>query len=259
MGALLPFEDLRDALRRRLDEADRGDRGWWLVTRVHLSAARLHAIAQHLHDAGAADDLVLNRRHYRDIARALDIRNANPRQTINRHYFLAMETPLRLLAKVNHNSWDIINLTQDGVQLATADNTVAVFERLLSEIRFCIQPWYTASRASEYEEFDVRPYPAALAVMRANAGYIDIDEFDLFVSRIRTDREIDEASDRVAEFRRLTEAQKARLRAEVERRVPQGAGADPQKPYNNWRDMARHTFSLLSLEKELIAPATSLS
>jgi hypothetical protein len=73
------------------------------------------------------------------------------------------------------------------------------------------------------------------------------DEFDLFVSRIRNHREIDAASAQVAEFRGLAEDEKVELREEVRDRIPQGSGANPYKPYDNWRDMARHTFSLFAL------------
>ncbi len=81
--------------------------------------------------------------------------------------------------------------------------------------------------------------------MRENGGHIDLDEFDLFVSRIRTDDEIAFAIEQIKKFRTLTEPQKVQLRAEVEARIPEGDGNDPRKPYHNWRDMPRHTFSRL--------------
>jgi hypothetical protein len=262
----MPFQDLRRSLQRRLDEADRGDRGWWLVTRVHLSPARLQQIARYLYEAGAENELELTSQHYRDIGGILEIDNANPRQTVNRHYFLAMETPLRLLEKVRPGSWDAITLTESGVDLATEDDAVAVFEQQLQDIRFCREPWYTGSRVTEYRAFDVRPYHAALEVMRANEGRMDIDEFDLFVSRIRNDREIAVAARQVAEFRELSDREKSVLRLEVEERIPGGQGRDPRKPYSNWRDMARHTFSLFALgqgayrkENELYLTATAVT
>ena len=135
------------------------------------------------------------------------------------------------------------------MRLATSENTVGVFEQILSEIRFCREPWYTTSRVAEYDEFDVQPYSTILAVMRRNGGYVDLDEFDLFTSRIRTRDEIRTASEQVAAFRPLSEGEKRRLRREVERRIPAGSGRDPSKPYNNWRDMGRHTFSLFAWDK----------
>jgi hypothetical protein len=247
MRGFVTFREVRSALRARLDEGNRGDRGWWLLTRVHLSPARLRSVASYLNDAGAANGLDLTRRHYADLGEIIGIGNANPAQTINRHYFLAMETPLRVLERTSGRSWDRIQLTLEGARLATEDSAVAVFERLLNEMRFCREPWYTAQRVAEYDEFDIRPYPATLQVMRENGGYIDIDDFDLFVSRIRSRDEIAAASASVGEFREFDEDEKAELRAEVRRRIPRGAGANPNKPYDNWRDMARHTFSLFSL------------
>jgi hypothetical protein len=243
----MTFEELREALIDRLEEGNRGDRGWWLITRVHLTPARLQQIATYLFDAGAAEELALTRRHYRELARILGIETDDPRVVINRHYFLAMETPLRLLERVNSNRWDEIMLTPAGVRLATEEDTVGIFEKILSEIRFCREPWYTASRVAQYNEFDVQPYPAILSVMRHNGGYIDLDEFDLFISRIRANDEVRTASDQVLAFRPLGEGQKQRLRREVESRIPAGSGRDTSKPYNNWRDMGRHTFSLFAL------------
>jgi hypothetical protein len=243
----MSFATLKAALIKRLDEGDRGDRAWWLLTRVHLSASRLQAIASYLYDASGGAPLVLTPSHYAALGKLLEITNANPRQTINRHYFLAMETPLGLIQRTNPHGWDKIVLTAAGQQLATGGNSLALFENLLKDIRFCREPWYSAGRAAEYSAFDVRPYPAILTIMQDNSGYIDVDEFDLFASRVRTQAEVSGASKAIAEFRSLAEKQKAELRKEVEDRMPAGAGADSRKPYNNWRDMARHTFSLFSL------------
>lgn len=243
----MSFIELRQALIARLNEGSRGDRGWFLTTRVHLSPARLQQTATYLHDVGGTEELELTPQLYRDLAAMFEIETDNPAQVINRHLFLAMETPLRLLRKVEPNRWASILLTDAGVRLAIESNSVAIFEAILSELRFCCEPWYTASRVAKYAEFDVRPYPAILEVARRNGGHIDLDEFDLFVSRIRNEDEIRPASDAVATFRTLTAQQKQQLRDEVARRIPEGSGSDPLKPYNNWRDMARHTFSLFSL------------
>jgi hypothetical protein len=243
----MSFAAVKAALIKRLDEGDRGDRAWWLLTRVHLSASRLQEIASYLSDASGGEALVLTSNHYAALGKLLEITNANPRQTINRHYFLAMETPLRLIRRTNPHSWDEIILTAAGRQLATGNNSPALFENLLGDIRFCKEPWYSAGRAAEYSAFNVHPYPAMLTIMRANSGYIDLDEFDLFASRVRSQAEVPGASQSIAEFRTFNEAQKAELRKEVADRIPAGAGTDSRKPYNNWRDMARHTFSLFAL------------
>jgi hypothetical protein len=243
----MSFTTLKAALIKRLDEGDRGDRAWSLLTRVHLSVSRLQAIAGYLHDASGAAPLVLTSSHYAALGKLLKIPNKHPGQTINRHYFLAMENPLRLIERTNPPSWEGIVLTAAGQQLATGFNSVALFERLLKDIRFCQEPWYSAAKRRKYSAFDVHPYPAILTIMQDNGGYIDLDEFDLFASRVRTEAEIPGASRSIAEFRSLADAQKAELLKEVEDRMPAGAGKDSRKPYSNWRDMAHHTFSLFSL------------
>ncbi len=248
----MTFGELRDALTARLDEGDRGDRGWLLLTRVHLSAVRLQQIASYLHDAGATHSLTLTPVHYRNLARNLEIDTPDPAVFINRHYFLAMDTPLRLIERIDARRWREIRLTAAGIALATATDTVEVLENQLASIRFCRVPWYLQRRADEYAAFNVRPYQAMLDVMARSAGYVDIDEFDMFVSRIRTEVEIDPAVARIAAFRLLAEPQKRALRQLVEDRIPDGAGNDPRKPYNNWRDVARHTFSLFALGKHAV-------
>jgi len=248
----MTFEELRDALTARLDEGDRGDRGWWLLTRVHLSAVRLQQIASYLHDAGAAHALTLTPGHYRNLARNLEIDTPNPAVVINRHYFLAMDTPLRLIERVDAPRWQDIRLTPAGIALATATDTIEVLEHQLAKIQFCRVPWYSQGRADEYAAFNVRPYQAILDVMARSAGYVDVDEFDLFVSRIRTEAEIDPVVARIEAFRLLAAPQKQALRQLVEDRIPDGAGNDPRKPYSNWRDVARHTFSLFSLGEHAV-------
>lgn len=242
----MSFQTLRAALVRRLEEGRNGAHGWWLLTRVHLDASRLQSIISYLFDARARDILELTPQHYFGLANVIGIDNPAPWVNINRHYFLALETPLGLLHRANGNRWTHIQLTPAGIRLATEEDPVSVFEEVLQEIKFCKQPWYTASRVREYSDYDVRPYHTTVRLLRRTGGYIDVDEFDLFVSRIRTSDEMQGASESIAEFRTLTESQKALLRGEVEERVTEGS-ADPRKPYSNWRDMARHTFSLFSL------------
>lgn len=243
----MTYAALRADLTDRLDEADRGDRAWWLLTRVHLNASRLQQIAAYLHDAGAAAPLELTAAHYANLAAVLDIHTPNPAVGINRHYFLAMDTPLQLIERVHGNLWREIVLKDAGVELATDTDTAKVLEGQLDQIVFCRTPFYNQGRVDEYSEFNVRPYAAILAVMAASSGYVDVDEFDLFVSRIRTNAEIPTAIARIATFRTLSNAQKQNLRDQVAVRMPPGGGNDPHKPYNNWRDMARHTFAFFSL------------
>lgn len=243
----MSFQELHRALVARLNEGGRGDRGWWLVTRVHLSASRLQRVASYIHDAAGERALTLTQQHYRELGAILGVRAANPRTTINRHYFLALDKPLRLLRRTHEPSWDSVVLTPEGLRLAIEPDPVAVFERILREIVFCRTPWYTTGRVAEYSEFNLHPYGVVLQILGGCGGYIDLDEFDLFASRVRSEDEIPSATAAILAFRETTAVQKAQLRNEVIARLPAGTGNDPLKPYNNWRDMARHTFSLLSL------------
>lgn len=241
------FDDLRQSLTTRLDEGDRGDRGWFLTTRVHLSPSRLHGAAQYLRDVTRRGVISLSQRDYQSLAGVLGVDSRPPSLAINRHYLLAMDTPLQLVERIDGRRWSRIRLTPRGVALANTDDPLSLFERALTDFRFCRAPWYNATRVTEYSEFDVRPYPAILDIMRRSAGYVDVDEFDMFISRIRDEEEIDAAVEDIARFRCLAESDRVHLRQEVARRIPRGTGANPQKPYSNWRDMARHTFSLFAL------------
>lgn len=247
----MSFLDVRNRLTDRLNEGGRGDKGWYLITRVHLSAARLQKIVAYLFDLGGSGPIALGELEYQGLGKLLEIDGKNPAQTINRHYFLAMDTPLRLIRRTSSRSWSTIQLTSAGVALATSNDATSVFDQQLQEFRFCEQPWYTAQRVSEYSEFDVLPYSAAIAVISGCGGVIDLDEFDLFLSRVRSSGEIPTCIGDINNFRGFSDTEKQELRNLVAARVPAGEGADPHKRYNNWRDMARHTFSLLSLGSQL--------
>jgi len=157
-----------------------------------------------------------------------------------------METPLQLLERVSGDSWDEILLTKRGRALATENNSALVLEESLNNIVFAREPFFTPTRVAEYSEFAVRPYAATLRVMERTQGWIDRDEYDLFVSRIRSTREIGWAVSGVQEFRILSPEQRQRVLEAVRARVP---GA---KPYQNWRDMALHTFTLFSIGQSAI-------
>ncbi len=132
-------------------------------------------------------------------------------------------------------------LTARGLALANEQDTAAVFEDALREIRFCREPWYTPKRADEYSDFDIHPYEASLRVMRDSEGWIDRDEYELFVSRLRNADEIPWAVDCVGKFRLLEERHRSLLLEDVRHQLPS------DKTYQNWRDMSLHTFSLFSL------------
>jgi hypothetical protein len=102
------------------------------------------------------------------------------------------------------------------------------------------------ARVNEYRDFNLEVYNAAIRVLGACDGFIDRDEFDYFLSRIRSEDEAPWAVDGIRAFRELNEADRRSLRGEVFGRIP---GA---KRYQNWRDVALHTFSLFSLGTSLV-------
>src|SRR5205823_3757915 len=75
---------------------------------------------------------------------------------------------------------------------------------------------------------------------------IDRDEYDLFLSRLRNSEEVAWAIDGIREYRELPTEQQSELLNLVRDRIP---GA---KEYQNWRDMALHTFSLFSMGTSLV-------
>lgn len=237
----MAYPGLFRAVVNRLDQSIRGDRGWFLITRVHLNSSRLRDIAVYLHNIGSGESRPLRARDYSAIAVAIGIGGPDPGVTLRRHHLLAMETPLNLLQRVGGRYWRRVQLTELGIILATQPDTSAVLERGLAEIVFCREPWYTPTRVAEYEDFEIRPYSAALQVMERCDGWVDRDEHDLFVSRIRSNDEIQWAAECIVQFRELDEQQRGELLQEVRRRI-RGA-----KAYQNWRDMGLHTFSLFSM------------
>lgn len=237
----MSFDSLRGHLSRRLEEADRGDHGWWIITRVHLSAARLRSLAVYLADAGFDSPQDLTEVDYLALARAAEVASNDPGSHLRRHFLLAMDTPLRLVEREDGHSWRRIMLTARGLALANEQDTAAVFEHALRDIRFCREPWYTQKRADEYSDFDIHPYEASLRVMRESDGWIDRDEYELFVSRLQDADEIPWAVDCIGEFRLLDEGHRSLLLEDVRHKLPS------EKTYQNWRDMSLHTFSLFSL------------
>lgn len=242
----MTLRSLRRSVVQRLDEAPRGDHGWSLLTRVHLNAGRLRSLAAYLYDVGFESAQALSDSDYRALAHAAEVDSPEPGVTLRRHYFLAMSTPLRLLERSDGRSWDRIQLTSIGQHLALDPDTGAVLEHVLQEIRFCQEPWFTAQKASVFSDFNVRPYEIALEVMAAADGWVDRDEYDLFLSRVREPDETPAAIDGIAQFRDLPPDERQELLDEVRTRVP---GA---KAHQNWRDTALHTFSLFSLGKSAV-------
>ena len=63
-----------------LEQGDRGDGGWFVITRVHLTAARLKDIAAYLHDVGAETGRTLSNADYNALAEAVGVTGADPVQ-----------------------------------------------------------------------------------------------------------------------------------------------------------------------------------
>ncbi len=237
----MSFDSLKRRVSRRLEEGAGGDHGWWIITRVHLSAARLRSLAVYLADAGFESPRDLTEVDYSALARAAEVTSEDPGVLLRRHFLLAMDTPLRLMEREDGRRWRRIQLTARGLALANEQDTAAVFEHVLGDIRFCREPWYKPTRVDKYSDFDIHPYEASLRVMSNSDGWIDRDEYELFVSRLRNEDEIPWAVDCVGEFRLLEERHRKLLLEDVRDKFP------TDKTYQNWRDMSIHTFSLFSL------------
>ena len=235
------YDSLRAALVARLDQGDRGDRGWFLITRVHLSAARVKGLCDYVLTRGEGKSFTPGPSDYAQLAQFAGVKSLNPGMVLRRHHLLALEVPLRLIRRTDGRSWAEIELTDRGRQLASSDDINEILEESLDEFVFCRHPWYTGSRIHKYSEYDVTPYIAVKRLLVMTEGWIDRDEFDLFVSRIRGRVEIEYTVRYIREYRELSDGQQADLRNEVRIRTPSA------KTHQNWRDLALHTFSLFSL------------
>lgn len=243
----MAFESLKEQVINRLDDADRGDRGWFIITRVHVSTYRIKGIIDYIFSKGQAEDVSLSPQDYSQLARIVGIDSQNPGVQLRRHHLLVLEKPLQLIQRTRERSWQHgIRLTKMGVELANSNDPAIILEETLREVVFAKEPWSPPDRVAQYNDFNVRVYEATLEVVDSCDGYIDRDEFDLFLARIRNTEEVDSAIDNIMFFRDLNETQKIELLDEVGARIPSS------KTYQNWRDMALHTFSLFSLGTSLV-------
>ncbi len=55
----MSLERVRRRLANRLEEGDRGDRGWFVITRVHVALSWLKGIAEYLENRGGGGDIRL--------------------------------------------------------------------------------------------------------------------------------------------------------------------------------------------------------
>ena len=240
----MSFTHVHHELVTRLDQADRGDRGWFIVTRVHVSAIWLKGIAKYLKTQGGTGIIKLSRTHFDDIAKITDVQSNDPKVQLKRHHLLVMDTPLQLIQRINNSRWDEIKLTAYGHELARSANATEaadVLERSLLDITFAVEPWATSGRSKRYSGFNLQVYQITQDVLIRCNKYIDRDEFDLFVSRMRNIGELNWTVDQILKFRTLAPDQKNLLLNEVRNRI------SGNKSYQNWRDQALHTFTLFSL------------
>ena len=248
----MSIEDVRRWLIARLEEGDRGDRGWFVITRVHVALSWLKGIAEYLEIRGGGGVIRLAEYDYDRLAIIIETNNSSPGIQLRRHHLLVMDKPLQLLQRVNGRRWNRIELTRRGRELAFTDDPAKVLEQSLSAMRFAVEPWSPPDRVAQYGEFNVGVYEVTKQVLRTCGGYVDRNEFDFFVSRIRNNKEVDWATSAIIEYRTLSSADQNTLHDEVRNRIAGG------KAYSNWRDVALHTFSLFSLGTSMVREGTRL-
>ena len=237
---------VRQRIADRLDEGDRGDRGWFIITRVHVALSWLKGIAEYLENRGGGAPIQLTGDDYHRLAAITESKRADPGIQLRRHHLLVMEKPLQLLQRVNGRFWAEVSLTKRGRELAYTDDPADVLERSLAAIRFAVEPWSPRDRVQQYAEFNVLVYAATKRVFEQCGSFIDRNEFDFFLSRVRQEDEIGWAVDGIQEYRNLTSEEQQSLHREVTRRIP------GDKEYQNWRDVALHTFSLFALGTSMV-------
>lgn len=248
----MALEDVRQSLVDRLEEGDRGDRAWFVITRVHVALSWLKSIAEYLEDRGGGGVIEPSDHDYYRLATIIETDSNDPGVQLRRHHLLVMDKPLQLLQRVNSRRWNQIVLTEQGRALAHTDDPAEVLERSLSSIRFAVEPWSPPDRVLQYNAFNVRVYEVMKQVLRQCGGHIDRNEFDFFVSRIRSDDEVDGAAADIAEYRALSSDEQNTLHTEVSSRIP------GVKAYSNWRDVGLHTFSLFALGTSMVREGTRL-
>lgn len=248
----MSLERVRRTLVNRLDEGDRGDRGWFVITRVHVAVSWLKGIAEYLENWGGGNVIQLIGHDYRRLARIIGTEVDDPGVQLRRHHLLVMDKPLQLLQRVNGRSWHQIILTDRGRDLAHTNDPATVLEESLSAIRFAVEPWTPPNRVEQYGAFKLGVYEVTKQVLWHCDGYIDRNEFDLFVSRIRRSSEVSKAVAAITAYRALAPEEQATLHIEVRNRLPEG------KAYSNWRDVGLHTFSLFSLGTSMVREGTRL-
>ena len=248
----MSLEDVHSRLVDRLEDGDRGDRGWFVITRVHVAVSWLNGIAEYLENRGGGDVIRLSGHDYERLATIIETDSDDPGVQLRRHHLLVMDKPLQLLQRVDGRNWGQIVLTQRGRDLAYTNDPASVLEQSLSAIQFAVEPWTPPARVGQYGDFELRVYEVMQQILQRCDGYIDRNEFDFFVSRIRRSDEAAMAAAAIADYRALAPEEQHTLHTEVRNRIP---GA---KAYSNWRDVGLHTFSLFSLGTSMVREGTRL-
>ena len=242
----MSLEEVRGRLMDRLKEGDRGDRGWFVITRVHVAVSWLKGIAEYLENRSSGQVIDLTGQDYEKLATIIETDTEDPGVQLRRHHLLVMDKPLQLLQRVDGRRWDRIVLTERGRDLAYTDDPAVVLEQSLSAIQFAVEPWMPPSRVKQYRDFDLRVYEVTKQVLQHCNGYIDRNEFDFFVSRIRRNGEAPGVATAIADYRVLAPEEQITLHSEVRDRIP------GDKAYSNWRDVGLHTFSMFSLGTSMV-------
>lgn len=242
------YTEIQSWLRTRLGD-NRGDRGWFVITRVHTDAEWIYQMTSYLRHLESDGGLItMTDGAYQKLGEIGDLNSEDPGVQLRRHHLLVMNKPLQLIQKVNGRFWNELRLTDLGKDLALSNDPKSVLEDCLKNIRFAVPPSCPDDRAEQYSEFNIGVYNAINQVMENCEGYIDRDEYDLFVSRIRSEAEITECIELVNSYRQLSEPEQTELISVIKNTFSK----DETKAYQNWRDMALHTFSLFSLGKTMV-------
>ena len=242
----MSLEEVRGRLMDRLKEGDRGDRGWFVITRVHVAVSWLKGIAEYLENRSSGQVIDLTGQDYEKLATIIETDSEDPGVQLRRHHLLVMDKPLQLLQRVDRRRWDRIVLTERGRDLAYTDDPAVVLEQSLSAIQFAVEPWMPPRRVKQYRDFNLRVYEVTKQVLQHCNGYIDRNEFDFFVSRIRRNGEAPGVATAIADYRVLAPEEQITLHSEVRDRIP------GDKAYSNWRDVGLHTFSMFSLGTSMV-------
>ena len=242
------YTEIQSWLHARLG-GSRGDRGWFVITRVHTDAEWIYQMTSYLRHLEDNDGLItMTDGAYQQLGEIGDLHSDDPGVQLRRHHLLVMNKPLQLIEKVNGRLWNELRLTELGRELAVTTDPKSVLEQCLKNIQFAVPPSCPDDRAENYSEFNIAVYDATNQVMESCDGYIDRDEYDLFVSRIRSEDEIAECIEMVNSYRQLSGPAQAELLSVIRNTFT----STEAKAYQNWRDMALHTFSLFSLGKTMV-------